>query len=106
MLLQSNGKDAVIRFLPALPSAEQWSKGKVTGMRARNGFTVDFEWDRGTLKKAQLKAGIDGICQLVLPLGMIILDENGKHLEIQYINNGVVKFNTFKGKLYQLVSRV
>ncbi|SDL71618.1 glycoside hydrolase family 95 protein [Pedobacter antarcticus] len=104
MLLQSNGRDAVIRFLPALPSAQQWSKGKVTGMRARNGFTVDFEWDRSTLKKAQVIAGIDGICQLVLPPEMVILDEKGAPVQIQRDTNGVVKFSTLKGKIYQLVT--
>jgi alpha-L-fucosidase 2 len=51
MLLQSWGGEIIV--LPALPSA--WPAGKVTGLRARGGLTVDLEWRDAELTSLLVK---------------------------------------------------
>ena len=51
MLLQSH--DGYIHLLPALPQA--WSSGKVTGLKARGGYTVDIEWKDGEVINYEIK---------------------------------------------------
>jgi alpha-L-fucosidase 2 len=64
MLIQSH--DGTITLLPALPAA--WSAGKVTGLRAQGGYTVDIEWQDGKvtdyriagLTAGPVRVGING----------------------------------------------
>jgi alpha-L-fucosidase 2 len=56
MLLQSHELD-LIRLLPALPAA--WGSGKVTGLRARRGVTVDMEWENNELSRAEIRSEFD-----------------------------------------------
>ncbi|MEQ6120099.1 glycoside hydrolase N-terminal domain-containing protein [Reichenbachiella sp. MALMAid0571] len=65
MLVQSH--TGTIHILPALPDA--WLSGKITGLKARGGFTVDIEWENGKLinllvtsaydTKAMIKYGVN-----------------------------------------------
>lgn len=48
MLLQS--QDNEIHLLPALP--DEWKSGKIEGLKARGGYTVDMNWEDGKLKQA------------------------------------------------------
>lgn len=56
MLVQSHEGKVVL--LPALP--KEWSKGKVTGLRARGGFTVNIEWEEGVVTCAEIIPDKDG----------------------------------------------
>ncbi|WP_151737403.1 glycoside hydrolase family 95 protein ['Paenibacillus yunnanensis' Narsing Rao et al. 2020] len=55
MLLQSHLDE--ISLLPALPA--DWQNGKVTGLKARGGLTVDIEWREHALVSARIAAGHD-----------------------------------------------
>jgi len=60
MLLQSQAGE--IQLLPALPKA--WPTGKITGLRARGGFTVDIAWQDGKLTEAVIHSSAGGICKV------------------------------------------
>ena len=62
MLVQSHRGE--IHLLPALPPA--WPQGRVTGLRARGGVTVDLDWRGGKLVAATLTADRDGAHQVRL----------------------------------------
>lgn len=106
MLVQSTGKEMTIRFLPALPTAAEWSKGEVKGMRARNGFTLDFAWSESKLQEAQIVAAADAACQVQLPEGMQIRDQQGKTIQLKKIGQDVYRFNAKKGVKYQLKANI
>ena len=78
MLLQSHGKDEVIRFLPALPSNADWQEGGIKGLSARGGFTVDMNWRNGKLLQAVILPQKAGVCRLVVPAGMSAYTNTGK----------------------------
>ena len=52
MLMQSG--DNKIELLPALP--EQWKEGSVSGLCARGGYEVNFEWKDGKVRDCNIKA--------------------------------------------------
>lgn len=102
MLLQSNGKNSVIRLLPALPTSADWSKGNVKGLRARNGFEVHFDWTDGKLKKAAIISVTGNNCYVKLPSGMTVYASNGTKVNVKSEGNSVVWFATKKGKSYYI----
>jgi alpha-L-fucosidase 2 len=61
-LIQSHAGE--IHVLPALPEA--WSRGSVTGLRARGGVTIDVEWDRHVVSSVCVTAERGGVFPLRL----------------------------------------
>lgn len=76
MLLQSHTDE--IDILPAIPKA--WKSGKVTGLRARGGITVDIDWENGKASSVWLTADKDCKC-MVKGLGEINLI-SGKRINV------------------------
>ena len=61
MLMQSG--DGKIELLPALP--EQWKDGAVSGLCARGGFELSFEWKGGKVRHCAIKAKKTGTITLL-----------------------------------------
>lgn len=51
MLVQSTVKD--LYLLPALPR-DKWGDGRVKGLKARGGVTVDIRWSDGDLREVDV----------------------------------------------------
>jgi len=79
MLLQS--QNGVLDILPALPSA--LPDGDVKGINARGGFTLDIQWQNGSLKS------------------IIITSHSGGPCTLRY-HDKKATFITFAGKTYHL----
>ena len=70
MLMQSG--DGVIELLPALPEA--WNEGSVSGLCARGGYEVSFEWKGGYVRGCSIKARNSGT---------VVLKYNGQQKTIK-----------------------
>ena len=71
MLMQSHERTkdgkVLIRILPALPDA--WPDGRVKGLRAQGGYTVDITWMQGKVVDCKVTGGDPKGYRTVLPGG-------------------------------------
>jgi alpha-L-fucosidase 2 len=72
LFLQSQGRDEIIRLLPALPKAAVFQKGSIRGMRARGGFAIDLRWQQGHVTALTIRSDYGRICRIARPDGSIL----------------------------------
>jgi len=102
MLIQSYHGE--IELLPALPAV--WSKGKVKGLRAKNAFTVDIEWNDSKIKKAEIYSAKGSDCILKnLSETAEILDFDGNSVSFTREKNKI-SFKTEAGMRYSLEFKI
>jgi alpha-L-fucosidase 2 len=95
-------RQGVLRFLPALPV--ELSDGKVTGLRARGGFEVGLEWNKGRINSANI-ISIDGKYCKIKDKGFDKISITCRGKKVKYMNDkdkGIIGFDTEKGQEYQL----
>jgi alpha-L-fucosidase 2 len=97
MLLQS--KRGAIHLLPALPPA--WPQGQARGLCAHGGFEVDLRWSGGRLQQAQIRAGLDGPCQ-VCTAEQISITCDGEAVAVRRAGPQTWKFQASAGHTYEV----
>ncbi len=99
MLLQSYREE--LHFLPALPGV--WPEGRVTGVRARGGFTVDFSWAKSELTDAIIKSVTARTCTIVdVSEKFVVKTADGSMVEISR-NDHRITFEVLPEIEYHLV---
>lgn len=104
MLLQSHGKNEVIRLLPALPKNENFRSGSFSGFRARNNFEVSCKWDDFEVKSAQIISRSGELLNIELPRYMALYTPSGKILAESGAEPIVARVKTSKGQTIILKS--
>lgn len=98
MLLQSYHEE--LHLLPALPSS--WPAGKISGLRARGGYSVNLEWEDGRLNRAEITPLNDRQCVVKTQgTSFVVTDELGNGISAKHENNRMV-FDVRAGRTYVL----
>ena len=97
LLLQSQRDE--IHLLPALP--REWSEGRVTGLRARGGVTVDMAWTSGRLTDASLQLTHDARIT-IRAKGSVSATASGRRVRIQRTGDDTFAIDAKRGVPYLL----
>jgi len=99
MLLQSHAGE--LDILPALPKA--WRDGRMYGIRARGGFTLDIAWNDGKATDVRIQSQLGGTAKVRCPGVQSEVISGGKTIQAERISDEVISFETRKGRTYMLV---
>jgi alpha-L-fucosidase 2 len=95
-MLMIQSYDDEIKLLPCLPSS--WKNGKVKGLRAKGGFTVDMEWKQGELTFATIRSSSGGLCRISTTVPLIYEGEEKSRLQG---TKWITEIETEAGKEYK-----
>lgn len=103
MLLQSHEGEIgnrIISILPALPHA--WSKGSISGLRARGDFELDINWSDWRAGEIKIKSGAGNKARISYPEinGVTIMTENGKEVSYNVVDDNLIEFDTKENRTY------
>ena len=88
-----------ISLLPAIP--KQWPSGYVNGLRARGGFTLDFQWKDGKLREATIYSKLGGRCH-VRYRSPVKVHGDSIAIDIKTVEPSVIQFDTKAGESYHI----
>src|SRR5690606_24907396 len=88
MLLQSHAGE--VHILPALP--REWTRGYVRGLRAREGFEVDIEWDGGALQRVTIYSRGQSVCRVRTPVAIRVWTSEGREVSVNRPEECVAEF--------------
>jgi alpha-L-fucosidase 2 len=100
MLIQSH--DEALELLPALP--KDWPTGRVSGLRARGGYTVGMDWDHGVLQKAEIRASAPGTCRLRSGAGITSVVSDSGPVPVRRTADGVVEFEAKRAGVFRVAA--
>jgi alpha-L-fucosidase 2 len=101
MLLQNYYEE--LDFLPALPSA--WPEGRVSGLRARGGYTVDMAWRERTFAEAVVTPREGRRCTIRLRgRDYQVLDSSGAEISLE-VTGSTASFPVRAGEAYTITTR-
>ena len=98
MLLQSHAGE--VHLLPCLP--DEWTHGRVTGLRARGQYTVDIEWRDGKLEEAVIHSHVTGQSRLRTK-GTVRIFNGAFEVEFVQGTDSVLEFAVENGVSYTVV---
>ncbi len=97
MLIQSH--EGVIDLLPAVP--DEWDNGKFSGLCARGGFELSFEWANNKLTDVEIISNAGETCRIKIGSDCKILS-SGRKVPKKEIKDGIFEFETDAGAMYSI----
>lgn len=101
MLLQSHAGE--LDLLPALPA--DWRSGRVSGLKARGGYTVDLLWGNRTLQRANVRVTEAGPVRVRTGASSVVgIGSTEGAVPLRRPSEGVIEFDGKAGGYYEIVA--